>query len=328
MTHKNKSMLTLIACSFVLFSALLIACGNKQSKMYTIGVINVVPSLDYSVKGFKEGMAELGYIEGKNIRYIYDGATVDITKIDAKVRSLVDADIDLLVCLTTTATKAAKKITAGRNLPVVFFNVTDPVGAGIVNSLRQPGGNITGVTFGLQEVRRLEWLLRIAPHIKKIYVPYNPDDKSPVLSLRMIEKIAPKLGIELITRKFRSHEELIPAVINIPKNANGVFLLPDSLLFTRIEDIVNTANTLGLPTSGATIDFVKTRNVLTTYGYDQMRTGKQAARLADQIFQGTRPSDLPVEIAEFYLAINLKVAKRIDLDIPDNLLKHADIIIR
>ena len=174
----------------------------------------------------------------------------------------------------------------------------------------------------------MEWLVRIAPAIKKIYIPYNPEDQSPVVALAAVRPVAVKLGVELITREMCNPEELKAAIENIPAEADAVFLLPDSLLSTRLPDLVAAATKLKLPVSGANVEVVKTFDVLSSYGFDQIIAGKQAARLADQILQGVKPADLPVETAEFYLAINLKVAKAIGLDIPDEILRQAELIVR
>jgi putative ABC transport system substrate-binding protein len=291
-------------------------------------VLNIAPNLDESLTGFKQGMTELGYTEGKNIRYLYDGPTREISKLPAAARNLLAAKVDLILTITTPATLAAKEATAGIGPPVVFTIVTDPVGAGIVQSMRQPGGNIAGVTFGPQEARRLEWLVRIAPDIRQIYVPFNPKDKSPVLALKMARNAAAKLGVELITREVRDSETLAEAVLKIPAEADAVFFLPDSYIGTRMPDLVAAATKRDLPFSVANIMDVRNYDILTSFGIDQHLCGKQAARLADQIFKGAKPSDLPVEVAEFFLAINLKVAKTIGLTIPDEILRQADIIIR
>jgi putative ABC transport system substrate-binding protein len=322
----NKA--AIIAVLFILAGVLWTACGNDKKNSYTVGAINIVPDFDSIVAGFKSGMAELGYVEGENITYIYDGATVEMGKLDAVAQGLVAADVDLILSVTTPATKAVKRATAGTDRPVVFVPVTDPVKAGIVNNLRQPGGNITGITFGVQEARRMEWLVRIAPGIEKIYVPYNPEDQSPVLALAAVNQVAATLGVDLITREIRNPEELNAAIENIPAEADAVFLLPDSLLSTRLSDIVAAATRLKLPVSGANVEVVKAFEVLTSYGFDQIGAGKQAARLADQIFQGVNPADLPVETAEFFLAVNLKVAKAIGLEIPNEILLQAEMIIR
>jgi putative tryptophan/tyrosine transport system substrate-binding protein len=327
MTRTIKTIRLLLVV-FLFLGMAVTACGNKKSKTYTVGVINVVPALDQSLVGFKEGMTELGYVEGENIRYLYNGPTTDMSKLSAAAQKLSAAKVDLILSITTPATKAVKQAAATTGTPVVFVVVTDPLGAGIVESMRHPGGNITGVAFGIQEPRRLEWLVRIAPKIRNIYVPFNPGDQSPVLALKMVRNAAEKLGVNLITREVHDSESLNDAVMNIPKKSNAVFLLPDSLMATRLADMVATANKHKLPISVSNIVTAKKYNILTAFGFDQHQYGKQGARLADQIFKGVRPADLPVETAEFYLAINLKIAGAIGLVIPDKILRQAKIIIR
>jgi putative ABC transport system substrate-binding protein len=324
----KKSTRHMILIGAVLLALALAGCSKKKSKTYTVGIINSVAVLDKSLDGFKEGLTERGYIEKKNVRYIYDGPTTDMNKLPAAVQSLLETKTDLILSITTPATLAAKQATAGIGLPVVFLSVTDPVGAGIVESMLHPGSHITGIAFGIQEARRLEWLIRIAPEIKKIYVPFNPKDKAPVLAWKMVRSAASKLGVHLIPQEFYDSETLNDAVLNIPPEADAVFLLPDSLMGTRYPDMVMTATKRNLPTSGPNVVTVKDHHVLTSFGYDLHLTGKQAARLADQIFKGAEPADTPVEVAEFYLAVNLKTAKAIGLAIPDEILRQADVIIR
>jgi putative ABC transport system substrate-binding protein len=308
----------------VVFGSFVSACGAREPEARTIGVVNLVPGLDDVVVGFKQGMAELGYVEGENVTYVYEGATGSIDILESVVQGLVEADIDLILSVTTPATQAAQRATAGTDIPVVFVPVTDPVGAGLVDSLRNPGGNTTGVTFGVQERRRLEWLVQIVPTIEEIYVPYNPEDQSAVLALGTVSEAATNLGLGLITREVRSAEEIPAAVENIPEEADAVFLLPDSLLGSHATEFVE----LQLPTSAANPRDLTDHGVLTSYGIELTASGKQAARLADQIFRGVKPADLPVETAEFYLAINLRTAETIGLDIPDEVLEQADIIVR
>lgn len=311
-----------------LYGVALAACTAPKERTYTVGVLNVVPDFDQILDGFKQGMAAQGYVEGKNIRYVYGGATTDLKKLPGVAQGLVASKVDLILSMTTPATLAARQATAGTGLHVVFAGVTDPVGAGVVESLRHPGGNITGVVFGSQEQRRLEWLVRIAPRIRRIYVPFNPRDKSPVLALKAVEGAAAKLRVELLTREVSEPEALQDAIVHIPPTADAVFLLPDSFVSTRLPDLVTAATTRKLPVSGANISVVKRNDVLTSFGFDQQLSGKQAARLADQILKGANPADLPVEVVEFYLAINLRAAGAIGLAIPDEILRQADVIVR
>jgi putative ABC transport system substrate-binding protein len=159
-------------------------------------------------------------------------------------------------------------------------------------------------------------------------VPYNPNDKSPLLALKTIRAMAVKLGVTLVTRKVTDKKTLNHAISNIPAEADALFLLPDSLIAPHIPDIAAAANRRRLPVSAATISAIKESNILTSFGFDRKIIGNQAARLADHILQGARPGDLPVETAEFYLGINLKVAKKIGLKIPDEILYQAHLIVR
>ena len=322
MRHNHRKY-WLICIVFIITSLLLAGCGENQ-KTYKIGVINLSQNQDATVKGFQEGMTELGYIEGENVTYLYEGATNSIDKLDSVAQSLVAADVDLILSVTTPATQAAQRTTDGTDIPVVFVPVTDPVGAGIVESLRNPSGNITGITFGLQEARRLGWLIQVVPTIKDIYIPYNPEDRSAVLALKTVRAAATELDVELIMREARNPEEVVAAVENIPEEADAIFLLPDSVVGAHTTEFVE----LQLPTSSPNPEALETHDILTSYGWKRTAAGKQAARLADQIFQGVKPADLPVETAEFYLAINLKTAEAIGLDISDEILLQADIIIR
>src|SRR5512145_2630713 len=127
--HRTRTWCTLLV-GFLLLNLLLIACESAAPKTYTIGVINFARTLEGTVNAFKEGMTELGYVEGKNVTYIYEGP-VNADKLDAVAQGLVAAKVDLILALTTPATKAAQKATVNTDIPVVFIPVTDPVGAGV-----------------------------------------------------------------------------------------------------------------------------------------------------------------------------------------------------
>ncbi len=311
----------------VIVIALLLTACNVTPKAYAIGIINISSNQEKTLKGFKEGMTELGYAEGENITYIYEGP-VSAEKLDATAQNLVSAEVDLILSLTTPATQAAQRATAGKNIPIVFIPVTDPVGAGVVKSLTKPGGNITGVTYTTQEGKRLEWLLQVAPSVKHVYIVYNPKDQSPVLALKAVKETASKLGIDLILREVATPDEVKTAFTNIPVEAEAVFLLPDSLVNASIADTYTMSTEHKLPTSGPNVNTIND-GALSAYGVDlAIAAKKQAARLASQILKGAKPADLPVETAEFFSAINLKTAKAIGLEIPDTTLRQANIIVR
>jgi putative ABC transport system substrate-binding protein len=325
--NKTKKGWTILV-GVIVFSLLLMACGGPaKPKTYTIGVINLAPTLEDAFTGFKQGMADLGYIEGENVTYIYPGPTGTIDKLDGVAQDLVKAQVDLIYSITTPATQAAQKATASNNIPVVFGVLTDPVGAGVVTSLTQPGGNITGVTFGPQEAQRLEWLTRIAPAVKRVYIIYNPNDSSAKLALATATATAARLGLEIISREASNPDEVTAALTNFPENIDALYLLPDSQTEAQLADILVVANARHLPTSVANVGAVE-NGPLYSYAMKLEPTGQQAARLADQILKGMKPADLPVETTEFFLAVNLKTAQAIGLTIPDDILSQADTIYR
>ncbi|CAG0935256.1 hypothetical protein TFLX_04088 [Thermoflexales bacterium] len=311
----------------VVTALLLSGCGSAKPKTFTIGVINLSPSLDDTFTGFKQGMTELGYSEGENITYLYAGAAGSIDKLDGMAQDLVKAKVDLILSITTPASLATKKATADNNIPVVFVPLTDPVGAGVVNSLAQPGGNMTGVTFGPQEAQRLAWLTKIAPTVKRVYIIYNPKDSGVQLALKTAKATAAKLGLEIISQEASNPDEIAVALTNFPENVDALYMLPDSQTEIKLADILAFANTHNLPTSVSNVERVKD-GPLYSYAMKQISGGQQAARLADQILKGIKPADLPVETAEFFLAINLKTAQDIGLTISDDILSQAETIYR
>jgi putative ABC transport system substrate-binding protein len=235
---------------------------------------------------------------------------------------LAKEEIKLLFTMSTPATLAAKKVTEDSQLPVVFGPVSSPIKAGIVKSLSQHQGNITGVTFGPQEPKRLKMLLNIVPGIQKIWVPYNPDDKSPKLGLQRLVEPAAKLGIEIVQEHVRSKKELLSALENYPEDVDAIFIPTDSLMVALSDILISFSIQHQIPLSSPQREAVR-RGALCSYGFSIFDVGKQASLLVVKILEGASPSSIPVELSEFVLAINLKTAEAINVDVPGQLLRHA-----
>jgi putative ABC transport system substrate-binding protein len=325
----RKHILFRVLCVLSMLSVTLLAtaCGKKKPETFTIGVINVTPAVVPTMKGFKASMTDSGYIEGENVSYIYQEQATSIDDLESVAQSLVDAKVDLIVGIGLPAVKAAQRVTAGTDVPVVFLFVDDPIRAGLVDSLRQPGGSLTGITTqGTQVPRRLEWLVKADPTIEQVYIPYNPDDPPVVASLQAVSEAASKLDVELVTREVRNAEEVAAAAEDIPPESDAVFLLPDRLVISGVDQLTAASLKLRLPFGAGTREAEK--GALLSYSVMFSAVGGQAAHLADQILQGTDPGDLPVEMAEFFLLINLKTADAIGLEIPDDVLEAAETLIR
>jgi putative ABC transport system substrate-binding protein len=303
------------------------ACGDAtQPKTYTIGVVTNNSFHVPVIEGFKAGMAEFGYIEGENVIYIYNGIIdSDPDVIERETENLLIQGVDILFTVGSPATLAAKQAVEGTDTPVVFGAITRPVEKGIVESISHPGGNLTGTQVGTETPKALEWLVTIVPQAKKVYVPYNPDEDVLIAALRGLDKVSSQLGVELVFDEVYSVEEAVAAIESLPEDVGAIFRIPSPTLDSRNNELSQAAIERGIP-MGAALPLDEA--VLLTLATDLSDTGKQTARLVHQIHQGIKPADLPVETADFFLTINLKTAEAIGLDIPDEILWQADIIIR
>ncbi len=300
--------------------------GKAMDKVFTIGVLNDVPILSDVLTGFKAGMTELGYVEGKNIRYLYKGPIEDDQKvIDAEIRRLLSQDIDIFLTLGINTTVLAKKAAEYPGIPVLMCPALMPVESGLIESMTHPGGNITGVAAADTAPKTLEWLKMVVPGLKKIYLPYNPDEEESILGLTGLDKVASQLGIELIHHRVHSVEEAVTAIMELPDDVKAVLRVPSPTLDARNCELTQAAIRRGIPV-GARLQLDK--DVLFTFASDLNDIGRQTARLAHQIRQGVKAGDLPVEMSEVFLIVNLKTAEKLGLYIPNDILAQAKIIIR
>lgn len=302
---------------------------NKQDQeMVTIGVINLGAVLDPIFDGFKDGMTEHGYIEGETVTYIYNGAVGDITLMDAEAQKMVDADVDLIVAISTPAAQAAQRLTIDTDIPVLFLAISNPIGAGLVDNLVEPDGNLTGLTHGTQEGLRLEWLTKLQPDMQKIWIPYNAEDQSPVLVLAGITEVAGELNVELVPQVTTTKEEIEAALSSPPADdIDGIYLLPDSVVVSNADLFIAYALEYNLPLCVPSPPDVE-NGALVSYSFDFYVSGQQGSVLADKILDGTDVKLLPVEFTEFFLTLNLQTAEAIGLEVPDGIVRQADTVFR
>lgn len=323
-----RRILLLLVVGGLVFVGGWLALRLRPTRPLVVGVVNLSPMLEPVLGGFRAELDELGYVEGEQVTYIYSGPAASIDALDAAAQELVAREVDLILALSTPAAQAAYRATMGTTVPVVFAPVTDPVAAGIVSTVSQPGGNLTGVMLGAQsESKRLEWLVRLAPNLTRIYLPYNSDDASARASTTAVRTAAAELGLEVLVREARTTDEITSAIAEIPAEVQAIFLPQDSLVAARVDDFAAAAIARKLPLCTPT-DGQVARGALMSYSFALDPLGRQAAHLADQIFNGASPATLPVETAEFFLSINLKTAEAIGLFIPDDLVRVADTVIR
>ncbi|MEN8264274.1 MAG: ABC transporter substrate-binding protein, partial [Nitrospirota bacterium] len=318
MKQKNKitQLLIVVALSaFIMISNY--GCEPSPGKTYVVGIVNLNPKLDRVIEGFKSGMTHHGYIEDENISYIYRGPLKSKSELEPALQELLTRKVDFIYTVTTPATLKAKKITEGTGIPVVFAPVFFPVKSGVVKSLTDHGSNITGIQVGGSTAKALEYLLTVDSGIKKILVPFNANNKAAIQSLEGLRKGADKLGVNIVIANIQNENELKLNLESVPEDIDAIWLLNSHFLVSRIKVFMDSAIRHKIPVASGASQYKS--GVVISYGQDHFRTGKRAGRLAHRILQGTAPADLPVEITEFFLGINLKTAGKLGIEIPDNI---------
>ena len=280
------------------------------------------------VTAFRQALEAFGWNNGRNIRVDYRWVADDIDR-RALAKEVVEKHPDVIVAETTPGTAALSY--ESRTIPIVFVNVSDPIGSGFVNSLAHPGGMITGFTSNEPTLggKWPELLKEIAPTMGRIGFMFNPDAASYAESfLRLAEASARSLGVELFASRIRGDTEIereIAALGSAPNS--GLIVLPDATTNTRSAVIVELAARHRVPAIYA-YPFQATGGGLISYGVDMADSFRGAASYVDRILKGEKPADLPVQAAtKFALVVNLKAAKALGLTVPATLLARAHEVI-
>ena len=301
--------------------------ANAQ-KVYSIGSLNTADQFINSFEGFKSRMAELGYLEGKNVRYQYYNSRGNDELLRTVAQKLVQDRVDLIVTSSTTATVAAAKASEETRIPVLFLSAGNP--QKLVKSFSSSGSHLAGISSATLELtgKRLQLLKELSPQVKKIVLPSVPEGINYQSNLAETKEAAARIGVTVWELTFHNLIQYEKAVVAITrKTADAIFSPPDSLVTEGIDYLVKRANKEKLPLMTSLLVNVR-RGALATYAADYAALGRQGAVLGDKILKGTKPADLPIELPNKYrLVINMKTAQTIDLKIPRELLLRADEII-
>jgi putative ABC transport system substrate-binding protein len=287
------------------------------------------PITQSSVKTFAHALAQLGWVEGKNIRIDHRFAAGDLTLFNKYAAELVALLPDAILAGNTPATAALRQHT--RTVPIVFVLVADPIGLVFVQSLARPGGNITGFSAYDAELmgKWLQLLKELAPSVTRIAVIFNPDT-APFASLfnRVIEAAAPSFSITVMLAPVHDGAEIERSIADVARQPGGGLIdLPESFSITHRDLIIAAAARHNLPLMGATGAFPKAGGLI-SYWFDDIGVHAQAASYIDRILRGVNPADLPVQQpTKFSLIINLKTAKALGLTVPPSMLDLADEVI-
>jgi ABC-type uncharacterized transport system substrate-binding protein len=283
-----------------------------------------------NIEAFRQGMRELGYVEGKTFVLELRYGEARAERIAELARELVSLKVDVIVASTDVAIAAVKRET--QTIPIVMPISSDPVGTGFVASLARPGGNVTGNSTISPELsgKRLELLREVVPGLSRVAFLWNPDLRGAVLDYNQTEGAAGPLGLQLQSAEVVRAEEFDRVFSAVTKGRAQALIVPGAnpLAFANRDRIASFAQRNRLPSMYGQREFVDAGGLM-SYGPSAPDLFRRAATYVDKILKGTKPADLPVERPrKFELVINLKTAKQIDLTIPPNVLARADTIIK
>jgi ABC-type uncharacterized transport system substrate-binding protein len=323
---------------FTLNSMLLALCFSAEAQQPT-----KIPRIGYvsgsgdaktpgpSVEGFRRGLHDLGYIEGKNILVEYRYVEGGLDHVPALVAELVQLKVDVLVAAFTIALRAAKQAT--KTIPIVMVSATDPIAAGFVDSLARPGGNITGVVRLTRELsgKRLELFKEAVPRISRVGVLWDGNAApGPAIASKEYEASARSLKLEFQSLEVRGPNADVDGAFQAAAKgrANALMVVRNRVVDRHSKRIIDLAIKNRLPSAWEGGEFVEAGG-LVSYSANDADQFRRAATYVDKILKGANPADLPIEQpTKFEFIINLKAAKQIGLTIPPNVLARADRVIK
>jgi putative ABC transport system substrate-binding protein len=309
----------------------LIAMAQQPATIPRIGFLSAAPlsSITARSEAFRQGLRDLGYVEGRNITIDWRSADDQWDRLPALAVELVGLKVSLIVTAEEPAALASRKVT--QSIPIVMAQSGDPVVTGLAASLARPGGNVTGLTTGAFELPSKEvGLLREAvPKLSRLAVLSNPGNPPNSTGLKSIGAAARALSLSVSVHDVRDASALAAAFAAMTEErADGLIVLPDPMFLTQRAQIAELAARARLPAIYGIPEHVRAGGLM-SYAADRTALFRQAATCVDKILKGVKPADLPVEQpTKFELAINLKTAKALGLTIPQPLLLRADEVIQ
>jgi len=327
---KTKTFLLSILVVVAQVAVGAMAEAQQPAKIPRIGfLLASSPGPDPRIEGFRQGLRELGYSEGKNIAIEWRYGKGQEELVPKLAAELAQLNVEILVTDGTNVTRAAMNAT--KTIPIVMASDADPVGNGFVASLARPGGNVTGLVNLLAGLsgKRLEILKEAVPGLLRVGILWNPENPSSVSGFKETQEAARALAMQLQSLEVRGAEDFSSAFqVATKAQARALTVLSDSLMFSNRRRLLELASKNKLPTmhtQGLWVD----AGALMSYGTNFPDLYRRAAIYVDKILRGTKPADLPVERPiKFEFIINLKTAKQIGLTIPPNVLARADKVIK
>ena len=324
---RRREFITLLGGATVVWP---LAASAQQAKLPRIGILWPSPlsSSGHFLDAFRQGLHELGYVEGQNMTIEFRSAEGQIERLPDLAAELVHLPVDVIQTATSPTIRAAQQAT--HTIPIIMGNSQDPVSEGFVASLARPGGNITGQTIFSPDLaaKRLQLLKEVVPTLSRVAVLWKVDDPALTLSLRETTIAAQTLRIDFRSLGVRGPSEFETAFQTATQErAEALIVLEDPLTLQYRTEIARLANSNRLPAMYGLREYVESGGLI-AYGPNLAQIYRRSATYLDKILEGAKPADLPVEQpVRFELLVNLKTAKALGVDVPPTLIARADEVI-
>ena len=303
-------------------------CTSKGPKVVKIGISQIVshPALDAAREGFKEALADEGFVEGVNVEYTLGNANGDMSVAATIAQKFVSEDVTLILAIATPIAQTCAAATT--RIPIVFSCVTDPVAAEVVDSWDKPGGNVTGVSDWADVATQIKLIVDVVPNVKKLGTIYNAGEVNSLVQIEELEKCITGLGIdEIVSRQVSTSADVATAAYAL-EGVDAIWIPTDNTVASAYEAVIKVCEEKKIPLFGADVAIVE-KGAIGTPGIDYHFLGEQSGKMAARVLRGADPANMPVEKCDMTdLYINLVAAQKMGVTIPQAVLDKATEIIK
>ncbi len=324
-------MFRLAGTVFAAVSIVLIGACSTGTQPFVVGAVNPSNHGGVILDLVTAELSGNGDTDGASYRVRFDGQTRDAEALRGQAEDLVAAEVDALLAFTQFAVDIALEARGDADIPIVAWTLDEPSAVRVDPETGVSALSMTGVLPGFSETpaeeERLAWMKRLVPGVRAVYVPYNPNDIDLVQGMEQFRDVADRVGMDLLLEPVRTPEEAAAAASSVPDAADGVFLFGDRAIGSARASFYEYARENGLPLSGPNISSVRD-GALYAYSFTSESVARIMARQVRSLRDGTPVEQMPFEVPEFTLAVNLETARAIDVEIPDEVLAQAGVIVR
>ena len=310
----------------IFLAATFVSVGLQAKPVY-IATTAIVehPALDAVRDGVKLALKENGY-EGEKIKFTYESAQGQPAIAAQIARKIVGEAPDVIVAIATPSAQAA--VSVSKNIPIVFSAVTDPIEAKLVQTLKQPGGNVTGLSDMVNVKQHLQLMQEFVPNLKTVGVPYNPGETNSVSSVAALKVAAAEMGIKIIESAAPKSSDVMIATKQLVGKVDAIYCPIDNTIISAVESVIKVGIDAQIPVFAGDTDTVS-RGAVAAVGYDYFDLGHQTGEIVVRILKGEKPGTIDVKMAEgSNLYINPKMAARMGVEVPATVLARATKIIK